>query len=203
MMRAIKFIGIGSGILIAVLLVGICWVRGSWKDVYDQNQLDYMVERARIAPELPTGFTTTLTAVYPNVLDQGNSMYLLDQLFGSREIALCPCRQLAQRTMPDHSRMERGARVLYPISFTWALEGRVSQEQCLALLLQHFDFTRGVNGIENASLEYFGDSLEHLNDDQHIELIMMIKNPSLYDKARRPELFKAEFERLKALVSKS
>jgi membrane peptidoglycan carboxypeptidase len=84
-----------------------------------------------------------------------------------------------------------------------ALEDRITQEQCLALLLEHYDFMRGVKGVENASLEYFGDSLNHLNEDQHIELIMMVKNPSLYDKTRRPDIFQAEFERLKNRLENS
>ncbi len=79
--------------------------------------------------------------------------------------------------MPDHDSMTRGARVFYGPSFIWAIERQVDQTQCLSLLLQRWDFTHGIRGIDNASQEYFGDSLAHLADDQYLELIMKFNNP--------------------------
>lgn len=201
-MRAIRIIALCSGLFTAVLLIGMFWVTRLWRDAYDQGQLDYAVERAKSAPELPTSFVKTLRSVYPTVLEHGYSMHLLRQLSGDREYGPCPCRQLALTVMPDHSQMKQSGRPLYPVSFTWALEDRVTQEQCMALLLDQYDFMNGIRGIEKASLKYYGDSLTNLNDDQYLELILRIKNPVLYNKARRPELFTAEFERLKRLSSK-
>lgn len=103
-------------------------------------------------------------------------------------------------TYPDHKQMKRGLHVFYTPSFVLALEKEVSQAQCFALYLDHFDFTRGIHGVQNASLAYIGDSLATLNMDQRIELIVMLKNPVAYQKDRRPDLFNSEFDRMKAKV---
>jgi hypothetical protein len=200
MRTLLKILGWCSMIGLIAMIAFLFWLRGLWSDVYSHQQLNEIVTEARAAPALPTNFKTTLLKIHPTILSDGMFRHMFRMIPKSREFTPCPCRQLGYMVMPELDQMTRGARSFYGPSFIWAIERQVDQEQCLALLLERYDFTHGIRGIEQASQTYFGDSLTNLSEDQHIELILKFRNPMMYDKVRRPEIYRAEFDRLKERV---
>jgi len=68
------------------------------------------------------------------------------------------------------------------------LENRYSKEEILAMYLNKFDFLNLAVGIKSASRVYFSTTPAELDINQSAVLVGMVKNPSLYNPLRRPEL---------------
>lgn len=68
------------------------------------------------------------------------------------------------------------------------LENRYSKEEILAMYLNKFDFLNLAVGIKSASRVYFSTTPAELDINQSALLVGMVKNPSLYNPLRRPEL---------------
>lgn len=68
------------------------------------------------------------------------------------------------------------------------LERRYTKKEIIAMYLNKFNFINGAYGIKAASEIYFGESQDSLNIQQAAMLVGMLKNPSLYNPLRRPEL---------------
>lgn len=74
------------------------------------------------------------------------------------------------------------------------LERKYTKEEIMALYLNRYDFINGAQGIKAASEIYFGKSQKELNIEEAATLIGMLKNSSLYNPLRRPELVKQRRE---------
>jgi penicillin-binding protein 1A len=68
------------------------------------------------------------------------------------------------------------------------LERRYTKEEIIAMYLNTVDFINGAVGIKSASHVYFNTSPDSLKVEQAAVLVGMVKNPSLYNPRRRPEL---------------
>ncbi len=77
------------------------------------------------------------------------------------------------------------------ISFANQLDNKLSQKQCIYLYLRRFDFLNQAEGINQAAEIYYSKSVKELTEIECLELAIMTKNPSLYDKfTRQAELDK-------------
>lgn len=142
-------------------------------------------ERTRIesiigsTPELPIRFYEIYNTIYPKSLDQGQLFYLVGREFNNR--SECPCRLAASATEWISS---------YRLSLpqkTFFIESFASQKECLNYFASITYFGNDIRGIKNASLAMFNKNIEDLNDKEYIEIILVMKNPSLYNKKRHPE----------------
>lgn len=70
------------------------------------------------------------------------------------------------------------------------LEKRYTKEEIIALYLNKFDFIFEAHGIQTAAKTYFGKDQRHLRMDEAAVLIGMLKNPTLYNPRKFPELAK-------------
>lgn len=68
------------------------------------------------------------------------------------------------------------------------LERRYTKEEIMALYLNTVDFINGAVGIKSASKVYFNTSPDSLKIEQAAMFVGMLKNPSLFNPRRRPEL---------------
>lgn len=68
------------------------------------------------------------------------------------------------------------------------LEKIYSKEAILTMYLNKFEFINGAHGIEAAALTYFGKNQSNLALDEAATLVGMLKNPSLYNPVRFPDL---------------
>lgn len=76
------------------------------------------------------------------------------------------------------------------------LEKKLNQEECLNCLVNHFDFLNGSRTVYQAARYYFGVDFDSLTVHQQATLVVMMKNPALYNPERRPELIEAKLEEL-------
>lgn len=70
------------------------------------------------------------------------------------------------------------------------IESRYTKKEIIAMYLNEFNFINGAYGIKSASEIYFSKAQETLEIQEAAMLIGMLKNPSLYNPIRDPELTK-------------
>ena len=80
------------------------------------------------------------------------------------------------------------------------LERRYTKEQIIALYLNKFDFIYEAHGIQTASQTYFGKTQDKLKIEEAATLIGMLKNPTLYNPRKFPELAKERRNTVLALM---
>lgn len=68
------------------------------------------------------------------------------------------------------------------------LERSYTKEEIIAMYLNKFNFINGAYGIESASEIYFNKPQDSLRFEEAAVLIGMLKNPSLYNPMRRPQM---------------
>ncbi len=64
------------------------------------------------------------------------------------------------------------------------IEKEFYNNECLKFQLIHYDFGKGNIGIINASKFYFGKTVEELNEEEKIIVLVMLENSSLYNPIR-------------------
>ncbi|MBF6640231.1 transglycosylase domain-containing protein [Flavobacterium sp. J49] len=67
------------------------------------------------------------------------------------------------------------------------IEKEFTQDDCLKFELLSAEYLTGNIGVKQASKFYFNKSVEQLNEEENIMLIIMLENPSLYNPIRRKE----------------
>ncbi|WP_438423878.1 transglycosylase domain-containing protein [Aquimarina macrocephali] len=75
-------------------------------------------------------------------------------------------------------------------------EKKTTKKENLNWIMNEMDFLNLQNGIKSASIFYFGKELFKLNDKELATLVIISKNPSLYNPLRRPELVNRKAESL-------
>ena len=70
------------------------------------------------------------------------------------------------------------------------LERQYTKEEIITMYLNKFDFINNAVGIKSASQIYFNTTPNALSIEESAMLVGMLKNPSLYNPNRRPELTK-------------
>lgn len=102
-------------------------------------------------------------------------------------------QQLAKNLFPreyNQSKLELAFRKFKEWVIAVKLEKRYSKEEIITMYLDKFDFLNLAVGIKSAARVYFSTTPADLNLLQSAMLVGMVKNPSLYNPLRRPELTK-------------
>lgn len=68
------------------------------------------------------------------------------------------------------------------------LERRYTKDQILEFYLNFVYFGSGAYGVNTAAEEFFGKPLDRVTADEAATLAVLIRNPSLYDPRKRPDL---------------
>ena len=99
-------------------------------------------------------------------------------------------QQLAKMlfTQKPGSGLERVVQKLKEWIIAVKLERAYTKEEIMAMYLNKFNFINGAYGIKAAAEIYFGKKQDELNTEEAATLVGMLKNPSLYNPVRRPEL---------------
>jgi len=100
-------------------------------------------------------------------------------------------QQLAKNLFPrdyNQSSLELVFRKFKEWVIAVKLEKRYSKEEIITMYLNKFDFLNLAVGIKSASRVYFSTTPADLDLNQSAILVGMVKNPSLYNPLRRPEM---------------
>lgn len=105
------------------------------------------------------------------------------QIMGETDQA-CACHYLAGFYVPTSKGLGYGLNKLIIARY---LDENYGNKKCLDIYLNRFDFVNGQIGIINAAFYYFNKNLSELTDEELATLIVMVKNPSLYNPKLYPD----------------
>jgi hypothetical protein len=82
------------------------------------------------------------------------------------------------------------------ISIANQLDNRLTQKQCVFAYLSRFDFLNNARGIKKAAKLHYNKNIQDLNERECLELVIMTKNPSLFDKYRNQDKLDVEVNKV-------
>lgn len=159
-----------------------------------------MVKEIKNAEKLPERFYKIYETQNPNSLTYSLKKQMFMALLTSN-FRKPPSSQVAVYTILlwNNNISSRNYK-LREISFSWKIESQVSQRECLNFIVNKEGFLYGIKGIKKASKKYFDKKLEDLNDKELASLVLMMKNPRMYNPIRRKKILEQKVEQLLSKV---
>ena len=174
-------------LLLTIVLIVLVFVTILYIYTY---QLAYLttdkIERTRIenslksSPKLPDRFYEIYNVIYTNSLEQGQLSFFIDRNIKNNYRSECPCRLVSDKNDWISSYQ------LNLVHRTFFLESFASQKECLNYYASKFIFKNNI-GLNNVSIAIFGKKIDNLDDKEYIELVLIMENPSFYNRGRDSE----------------
>ena len=82
------------------------------------------------------------------------------------------------------------------ISIANQIDNKLTQQQCMYAYLSKFDFLNNARGIKKATKLYYNKNIQDLNERECLELVIMTKNPSLFNKYRNQDKLDIEVNKV-------
>jgi membrane carboxypeptidase/penicillin-binding protein PbpC len=168
----------------------------AWKIDFTEEEIKPYITEIKQAEELPNLFYDLYDLDNNNTLDSGTIQFLTKSLFNiktSRPISFWLARMIYIPKMKERYFINR---IKIEMSLAMKIENETSQKEQLNYTLADIDFVNGQIGVKNASKFYFDKEITELNENEVASLIVMTRNPALYNPKRRPEKLKAEVDKL-------
>jgi len=195
MMKLIaKILGLFFLGLLLFVFIFIVYLKSDYNASFVPSEVNQTITDIKNAKPLPESFI--------KVYDQVNGFSTTNQIilhqFFSDYSKHCPCLELTynQRHLFNYKERFTGNRYV----LAWKFEKELSPDQCLNALAAYYDFTHDARDIYQAARFYFQRELGDLNWDEMATLSLMMRNSSLYNPRRRPELVKKTLEDIKATM---
>jgi hypothetical protein len=115
--------------------------------------------------------------------DFENFIFTYNKIYTKIKEPNCPCQNVANNIRFDPRNRSLAKRVLYWIK----IKKEFTHDECLKFILKRNDFCFDNIGIKEASRFYFKKDLKQLNEREIVTLIVMYKNPALYNPIRNKE----------------
>lgn len=74
------------------------------------------------------------------------------------------------------------------------LDNQVSQKECFNYYLNNYTFSNKVIGLNEASRHFFNKEIEKLTQIEIAEILVVMINPALYNKRKRPDRVNEKIE---------
>jgi len=168
-----------------VLILGVyAWLNLRISSIVTDSEYKEIINEINKSKELTTEFYSQFEKVYGmNSTNDWFVISILKTIQGKSMNTECPCRLAAYR-------FHQGNGTANNTTLAFALENSVGKKKCLDFYIKNFDFLYNNIGIENAAKYYYKKNGADLTKDEILELVIMIKNPSYYNKIRHPERLK-------------
>ncbi|MVO11099.1 hypothetical protein GOQ30_18160 [Flavobacterium sp. TP390] len=196
MKRIIKIFRILFIIFSVIFLVVYFLLINAWKYDFTENELQPYFSEIRKSENLPELFYKYYDLDNDNSLETKTGEYLFKSIFyhrTSRPLSFWLAKQMYIPKMKNRNSINR---IRIEMSLAMKIEKETSQKEQLNYTLSTVDFVNNQIGVKNASKFYFGKEITELNENEIASLIVMTRNPALYNPKRRPEKLKAEVEKL-------
>jgi len=189
--------------------------------VYSKSEMISLASIVNSSPELPDLFYQTYDKIYEEQRHTSMSKELffifLNILDLSDQFIDSECRKVYHNIQYSSDSARQKRNVIYESDerfikahldyfIGWGINKYSSPEKCL-----DYNISKSVEYyVRRSSLASFSAineivkiPLESMNEDQIIELLLLMKAPSRYDKYRHPEIFEKAFNELKEKVEKN
>ncbi len=177
-------------------------MKGSWKSFTSKKTIVEFSEEVRRTEPLPDYFYELYSTDNNISLKNSHKKYLLKNLskfndFTNNDYSMPPSLSLAksigQRIRENRDRnKQRRDYLFYEVSLAWKLEELTTQYECLNWLVKNYEFVYDIKGVEKASQYFYNKSLTELDTLETASVVIMMRNPSLYNPVKREELVKKE-----------
>ncbi|WP_127844655.1 transglycosylase domain-containing protein [Psychroflexus aestuariivivens] len=189
MKKLLKFIFIGLIIVLVIGFLVVQYLKSDFYNPFDNKKFEHLKTQIDSSNELPSEFVKVFNEINPITNTDGIITDRLKEKF-DRE---CPCLSAGNISLVNEiSRFKINQYVL-----GWKLEKEFTQKECLNYYVQNFDFLNNSKGLNSASEFYFNKRISDLNYEELATLVLMLKNPTLYNPKRYPERLKEKLSELK------
>lgn len=174
-----------SGIFILGIGLYVGYVFSDLNRDIDKEKVQLIISEIKAAKEHDEKLIVMYNKVHKNALEKSSWRNLWDWIWG--DYNECPCFDIVRRSYINkrHKIAENDFAVSVKI------EKEVSQRDCLNFIFEDFDYLYNNEGVDEAAEFYFQKSVNELSDEELIGLIIMQKNPSLYN----PRRFRDRFDK--------
>lgn len=168
----------------------------AWKFDFKNNEIKAYIEEIKLAEELPTLFYELYNIDTNNSLESGTFSFMMRSFYISNNNP--PVSVWISRMMYIPRREHRIIPKIINVELSLAtkIEKETSSRQQLNFILEKTDFVNGQIGVKAAAKFYFNKELEELDKTETAKLIVMTRNPSLYNPLRRTEKLQIEVDKL-------
>ena len=172
-------------IFILFFIIGRLYLKHTALNLIGEAEFQALVSTVKSTPALPQTFKTTYAKVYPGVFENSMTKGAVAALFQRTQL---PCfgRFVANEYWHWFAGSGFQHKLNY-VGFVWLLEDEVSQEKCFEYYLSRFDFLHNTKGPHEAAEFYYHKSLDSLNIDEQLGLILKIQNPAYFDETKNRE----------------
>lgn len=176
------------------------YLHNLWTDYLTEEELVSLVADIKDAENVNERYYFYYDKLYPKTLEYSSNRMLLQSILTGKG-SKTPNQIIPSYRYSHKSNKSRNRLKSYLFSLAWKLERvGVTQKECLNWLLQNQGYLFGIKGVRNASQYYFEKELDSLNDKQIATLVLMTKNPRMYNPKREISKEKLE-EGLKRLLN--
>ena len=173
------------------------YVKYYWHNFIDEDIIELFTTEVKLADKLPKKFYELYNVEYNNALLNNFNNYALKEILYTQYREKPPSAQVARMFIVFSSKTPSRHRYkLLEISLTWEIEKRTSQQECLNWITEKYDFLNQAKGIKQASKLYFKKTVENLNEKELAQIVIMLKNSSLYNPFRRQKLIDVKVQEL-------
>lgn len=184
-------------IVVSLLILGFyILLLNAWKIDFTENEINQYISEIKQAEELPNLFYELYNLDTNNSLENGTLKYLTKNFFFVKTNQPLSIWIAKMMYIPKTEYRKYPHILKIELSLATKIDKEISPKEQLKFMFEQTDFANGQIGIKSASKFYFNKEINELNENEIASLIVMIRNPSLYNPKRRPEKLKAEVEKL-------
>jgi len=197
------FLKISLGLFLVLILIGLYGyfhIKNCWKSFTAESNLLEVTTNIKKAEPLPDLFYSLYNAEKQNSFKFNHRRQLINSLFTDKysnppsySVAMYLGHLIKE---PSNTENQRRDFLFYPYSLTWKLEKSTNQYECVNWLARNCDFVYNQKGIEEAALFFYKKTVTDLDSMEMASIVIMMKNPALYNPIRRPELVKEKSSNL-------
>lgn len=184
-------------IVVSLLILGFyIFLLNAWKIDFTENEINQYISEIKQAEELPNLFYELYNLDTNNSLENGTLMYLTKNFFFVKTNQPLSIWIAKMMYIPKAEYRKYPHILKIELSLATKIDKEISPKEQLNFMLKQTDFANRQIGIKSTSKYYFNKEITELNENEIASLIIMTRNPSLYNPKRRPEKLKAEVEKL-------
>jgi len=170
-----------------LLIAFYLFLLNSYKFVYTEDEVNSFANEINNSPNLPNEFYELYNKEFDNSLEKSTIKYLTKSIYKldlNRPVSIWTAKifQIKNNkatTFDKFFKLEN--------SLAIKIESLTNSKQQLNWLMENCEFGYNQIGIQNASKFFFKKELKQLNKTEIATLVVMTRNPNLYNPLRRPE----------------
>ncbi|MEM8525307.1 MAG: transglycosylase domain-containing protein [Bacteroidota bacterium] len=179
---------LGLWCFVIALSISVLYLRYIFSDFnqsVDHQRVDLLIEEIKSAEIYGEVVYDTYNQIYDEALERSYLGKFTYDLFG--KIKECPCYTVASATSSTIINYSSNHLAENRYNIARILEEQVSQKECLNYILANFNYSYNKIGIGEAARFYYQKELNDLEQKELVGLLIMEKNPMIYNPKRSPE----------------